>query len=132
MQRFPKEPAVGRHDLAPFHEVLAPVRRGHEPARFAHQQHPGGEVPLVQTDSPEAVEPPGRDVGEVERRRAGPSADHPAMGEGRPGSAVEALRHGQGEHRVGQGIVSADPDPAAVELGAPDPVALKSSLRRGS
>ena len=75
----------------------------------------------MQPDAPEAVESPRRDVGEVERGRSGPPADHPAMRERPPEPSVERLWNGQGEHRLGEVVVPADPDPPAVELGAPAP-----------
>ena len=75
----------------------------------------------MQPDSPEAVESSRRDVGEVERGRSGPPSDHPEMGERPPAPSLEPLRNRQGQHRLGQGILPADPDPPAVELGAPPP-----------
>ena len=46
---------------------------GDEPAGFADQEHARGDVPGREMLLPEAVEPAGGHVGQVERGRAGPA-----------------------------------------------------------
>src|SRR4051812_29072615 len=62
-------------------DVAAAVERRHDTTRLTNQQRAGGDVPRRQLQLPEAVQPASRDVGEVERRGAGPPdsarrADH--------------------------------------------------------
>ena len=51
--------------------VLA-VGAGHEAAGFANQKRAGGDIPGIEPPLPEGVEPPGGDIGEIERGAAHP------------------------------------------------------------
>src|SRR5579885_1189342 len=57
---------VGREDIAARQGVAAAAGIAHIAARFAHQQHAGGEVPGAEPIFPISVETPGGHIGEVE------------------------------------------------------------------
>src|SRR3569623_1591439 len=59
--------------VAGFVVVIVAAEIADHAARFLEQQDAGRHVPRLQADLPEAVEPAGGDVGEVERRRSGPA-----------------------------------------------------------
>src|SRR5690606_15301672 len=66
--------AVAGHQHAVAEAVGPAVVARDRTAGLAHDQHPRGGVPGVQAQLPEAVQPAGGDVAEVERR--GPGAAH--------------------------------------------------------
>src|SRR5215472_11837648 len=67
---------LAMHRLVAGHHVAADPGRvgavevGNEPARLAHQDRSRRHIPRREAALPEAVEPPGRHPGEVERGRA--------------------------------------------------------------
>ena len=65
-----------------------------ETARLQDEELAGRDVPGAQVHLPEAVHPPGRDVGEVERRRAGAAHVARALEKG-PKRGQVAPRFGQ-------------------------------------
>src|SRR5678815_1772885 len=58
--------AVRGDDLAEPRVERIARERCHAPTRFLDQQRAGRDVPGIEADLPEAVEAPGRDVGEVD------------------------------------------------------------------
>ena len=62
----------GQHAAAPG-VVRGAVDTGHTAARFLHEQRASRDIPGVQLLLPEPLEPPGRDVTQVERRRPQPA-----------------------------------------------------------
>ena len=65
-------PACGKIFAALEHPVL-PTIVADKAAGFADKQHACRRIPNVEIVLPEAVEPTGRDPGEIERRRAEPA-----------------------------------------------------------
>src|SRR5690606_40598610 len=68
-------------DGAGFHEIAA-IYFGDDPARLAHNDRAGADVPCIQAALPIAIVPPGRDIGEVkgggaEATNPGAARDHP-------------------------------------------------------
>ena len=63
-------PSTRRHIRRARTQRSRAAEIGDEAARFAHQQDARRDVPQVEIVFPEAVQPPGRDPGEIERGRA--------------------------------------------------------------
>ena len=58
-------------DITRLQIAVTTVGLGDNPSRFLHEQRAGRNVPRIETELPETVEAPGRDVGEVQCRRIG-------------------------------------------------------------
>ena len=54
-------------------QVAVALEPADPPAGLAHQQHPGGDVPGMDPELPEAVLAPGGDIGQIERADAEPA-----------------------------------------------------------
>ena len=70
-QQLPLDKLVAAADRAGLEEILLAVAARDIAAGLADQQLAGGDVPGVEPALPEAVEPAGGDIGEVERDAAG-------------------------------------------------------------
>src|SRR6266511_3279809 len=73
-----------RKDVARLEHPIAALGVGHRRPRLARDEDPGRDVPRLEPQLPESVEPPRRDVGEVERR-----ASEPAHRAGSPDECAE-------------------------------------------
>src|SRR5688572_27509974 len=62
--------AVRRDEMRGDRIERRPVHPGHHSARFGNHQRPRRNVPRLEVLFPEAVEPPGRDITEIDRRGA--------------------------------------------------------------
>ena len=94
---------------------VAAVDVGDEAAGLAHQQDARGHVPGRQIALPIAVEPAGRDEGQVERGRAEPAQPRDLVLDGaklaQPERQIAAavVRQAAGDHRVGQPLAARRP-----------------------
>ena len=61
---------VRRDDSPGLEDAVAALEVGGDPARLAHEEHAGGEIPRLQLHLPEAVEATAGEVREVDRGAA--------------------------------------------------------------
>ena len=116
---------VAGDDLSLGQDGVFAVAIADEAAGFAHQNHPGGEIPRRQIALPIGIEPSGGDPGEIERRRAVTAQTGKVLLRGgdlvtrqRQIAAAPVMRQAAGDHRVGQPLAHRDPDALVVEIRA--------------
>ena len=112
---------VAGGDLPLGQDGVFAVAIADEAAGFAHQNHPGGEIPRRQIALPIGVEPAGGDPGEIERRRAITAQSGEVLLRGgnlvarQRQIAAAVMRHAAGDHGVGEALARRDPDALVVE-----------------
>src|ERR1700687_3838546 len=120
-QDFFLDGLVAGDDMAFGEHVVAPVAIGNEPAGLAHQDQPGRHVPGLDVALPIAVEPSGRNPGQIEGggAKAAQARDMLLHGAGFPARqrdvAAADVRQTAGDHRVGEALAPGGADALLVQ-----------------
>src|SRR5579863_9727221 len=128
------EMVVGGERVAAFEGIALAAGLAHIAARFAHEQQAGGNVPGAEPVLPVTVEPPGRNIGEVEGGRAHATDIAYLVHEAiqlaqiaRPSVAALAIGRAGGDQGLAQLAPRGDPKPPVVEEG-PDALLAPEQL----
>ena len=98
-----------------------PSRSVTKPPASRTRMHAGRDIPGREVALPVAVEPAGRDEGEVERRRAEPAQPRDLVLDGAEFAqaqlqiAAAEMRQAAGDHRIGEALARRDAQPLVVE-----------------